>query len=243
MRTAMLITATFTALWLAPVAARAQDEAQRLLEQADRYRAGWPAFLALVRIDNFDRDRLVESADFEVSVKGENSLVKFLSPKSKGQSLLMRGDDLWFLLPSVARPVRITPIQRLLGNTSNGDLARLRYAVDYTATVAGEETIDGVACIVLDLIAKRKSATYQRVRYAVRKSDAMPVRAECFVGSGKHLKTAFFEAPRQFAGREVISRIRILDALRSTSTTVMEFTAFAPRELPDKIFSPVRTSS
>ena len=30
----------------------------------------------------------LEEADFEVSVKGENSLVKFLSVRSKGQSLL-----------------------------------------------------------------------------------------------------------------------------------------------------------
>lgn len=227
---------------LTPVGAFAQiDDAARLLERADRFRSGWPAFVVRTRIDNFDGDRLVESAEFAVSVKGENSLVRFLSPKTKGQSLLMRGDDLWFFLPSVTRPVRITPIQRLLGNTSNGDLARLRYAIDYTATIEGEESIDGVPGVILDLRARRKGATYQRVRYAVRRSDAMPLRAECFVGSGKHLKTAYFSEPRQFAGRLIVSRLVIHDRLKAASRTVMEFVEFTPRELPDKIFNPVRT--
>ena len=138
-----------------------------------------------VRLTNYDADRVTEEAEFEVSVKGDNSLVRFLSVRSKGQSLLMRGDDMWFFLPAVARPVRITPIQRLLGNVSNGDLARLRYAVDYDATIEGDADAGGVTCTVLDLRARRKGATYQRVRYFLRKSDARPVRAEYFLTSGK----------------------------------------------------------
>ena len=104
-----------------------------------------------------------------MSVKGENSLVRFLSVRSKGQSLLMRGDDMWFFLPAVARPVRITPIQRLLGNVSNGDLARLRYALDYDATVEGRRTSMAAVRRCWSFARKRKGATYQRVRYFVRR--------------------------------------------------------------------------
>ena len=141
------------------LSARADGEASRLLALADGFRGGLDSGVVSVKLTNFEADRVVEEAGFEVSVKGDNSLVKFLSLKSKGQSLLMRGDDMWFFLPAVARPVRITPIQRLLGNVSNGDLARLRYGVDYDATVEGEADADGVRCVVLDLGAKRKAAT------------------------------------------------------------------------------------
>src|SRR5215212_7394618 len=130
---------------------RAADEAARLLAQADGFRGAVESGVVRVTVTNRDGGRVLEAADFEVSVKGENSLVRFLAVKSKGQSLLMRGDDMWFFLPAVARPVRITPIQRLLGNVSNGDLARLRYAIDYDASIEGEAEAAGVTCTVLDL--------------------------------------------------------------------------------------------
>ena len=220
---------------------RADGEAARLLALADGFRGGLDSGVVSVKLTNFEADRVVEEAGFEVSVKGDNSLVKFLSLKSKGQSLLMRGDDMWFFLPAVARPVRITPIQRLLGNVSNGDLARLRYGVDYAATVEGDADADGIPCVVLDLRAKRKAATYQRVRYFVRKSDARPVRAEYFLTSGKPIKTATFGELKNMGGRPTLTRIEIHDATHPASKTTIDFLAITPRALPDKLFSPSRS--
>jgi hypothetical protein len=238
--TEALVAVTMLALFVAP--AGAQTTAQDLLERADRFRGGWPSVVQHTRIDNYDGDTLVESADLEVSLKGDNSVVRFLSVKNKGQSLLMRGDDMWYFLPSVARPIRITPMQRLLGNASNGDVARVRYAIDYEPAIAGEETIDGTRCVVLELRAKRKGATYQRMRYAVRQTDAQPVRAEFFLGSGKQTKTAFFEGPRVEAGRTVMTRLVIYDHIKAQSKTIMQFSDFVPRELADKLFNPARSA-
>jgi outer membrane lipoprotein-sorting protein len=224
----------------APAAAPA-DEAARLLARADSYRGGWPSFVVRTRITNVERDGRTDSADFDVSVKGENSYVKFLSPRSKGQALLMRGDDMWVFLPDVARPVRITPIQRLLGNVANGDIARVQYAIDYDATIDGAETVDGVACTVLMLAARRPGATYQRIRYVVRADTAMPVAAEFFLTSGKAFKRARFEAPREMAGRTILTRLVIEDAVRTAERSVMEFLDMAPRPLPDKLFNAART--
>jgi outer membrane lipoprotein-sorting protein len=212
-----------------------------LLKQSDEFRGAWPSLRVRTRIDNFEHDALSETADFDVAVKGENSLVTFLSPKTKGQSLLMRGDDMWIYLPSVARGVRITPIQRLLGNASNGDLARLRYAIDYAPSLAGEDTVNGVPCLILELQAARKSATYQRIKYAVRKTDAMPQKADFFLASGRHIKTAFFDEPKTFDGRTIITRITIYDDLKTSSKTVMLFQDFTPQRIDDKLFNPSRT--
>jgi putative ABC transport system permease protein len=222
--------------------AKAPDaKAMTILKQADEFRGAWGSLRVKTRIDNYENDKLSESADFDVAIKGENSLVTFLSPRTKGQSLLMRGDDMWIYLPSVSRGVRITPIQRLLGNASNGDLARLRYAIDYAPTVAGEEDVNGVPCVILDLQASRKAATYQRIRYAVRKTDSMPVKADFFLASGRHIKTAFFDEPKVFDGRPTITRILIYDDLKSSSKTVMLFDDFQPQRIDDKIFNPSRS--
>jgi outer membrane lipoprotein-sorting protein len=232
---------TMAAIVALGVPMRADEDAAKLLAAADGFRGGFASGIVEVKLTNYDVDRVVEEAGFEVSVKGENSLVRFLSVRSKGQSLLMRGDDMWLFLPAVARPVRITPIQRLLGNVSNGDLARLRYALDYDAAVAGEEDVAGVACTVLELTAKRKGATYQRVRYLVRKTDARPVRAEYFLTSGKAIKTAVFGELREMNGRPTLTRIDIRDALHPESRTTIDFITLTPRALPDKLFSPVRS--
>jgi putative ABC transport system permease protein len=237
--TEALVAVTMIVLFVAP--AGAQSDAQQILERADRFRGGWPSVVQQTRIDNYDGETLLESADFEVSLKGENSVVRFLSAKNKGQTLLMRGDDMWYFLPSVARPIRITPIQRLLGNASNGDIARVRYSIDYEPAIAGEETIEGTRCTLLELRAKRKGATYQRMRYAVRQADAQPVRAEFFLASGKQTKTAFFQAPRTESGQTVMTRLVIYDHIKDRSKTIMQFSGFKPRDLPDKLFNPARS--
>ena len=47
----------------------------------------------------------------------------------------MLGDDMWVYLPDTSRPVRITPLERLSGDASNGDVARTNYAVDYSPSI------------------------------------------------------------------------------------------------------------
>jgi outer membrane lipoprotein-sorting protein len=228
---------TFAALIALSTAVSATDKAAELLQRADGFRATFDAFVVRVTLTNTDGGQVVDEADFEVSVKADNSLVRFLSVRSKGQSLLMRGDAMWLFLPSVARPVRITPIQRLMGNVSNGDLARLRYADDYDATMDGETVVDGQPCDVLDLRARRKAATYQRVRYVLRKADARPVRAEYFLTSGKPVKRATFSELREMAGRPILSRVVIEDAQRPASKTTIDFISIALQALPDKLFN------
>ena len=235
-----LIATVVTALVAFATVTTAADRAADLLQRADAYRATFDAFVVRVKLTNTEAGRVVDDGDFEVSVKGDNSLVRFLAARSKGQSLLMRGDDMWLFLPAVARPVRITPIQRLMGNVSNGDLARLRYAADYDASLDGEEIIDGEPCDVLELRARRKAATYQRVRYVVRRADARPISAEYFLTSGKPVKRAVFSGLREMGGRPILSRTIIEDADRPESRTTIDFVAIILKPLPDKLFSVVR---
>ncbi|HEX9365736.1 MAG TPA: hypothetical protein VF921_03865, partial [Vicinamibacterales bacterium] len=62
---------------------RADGHADRLLALADGFRGGLDSGVVGVRLTNYDAGRVVEEADFEVSVKGDKSLVRFLSLKSK----------------------------------------------------------------------------------------------------------------------------------------------------------------
>lgn len=212
-------------------------DAEALLRQSDLYRNGWPSFILRVKITHYESNKQDEEKLYEVSQKGaEKSYVEFLSPREKGEHLLMLGDDMWMYLPDTSRPVRITPLERLNGDASNGDVAHTNYAVDYSPAYLREEKVGDENCYVLDLTAKRKGATYQRIRYWLRVQDARPVKAEFYLTSGKHIKTATFDEYAMIGGRLQLRRWTLYDEIRHNSHSVLEYSGIAPRELPDKLF-------
>lgn len=137
--------------------------ADDILRFSDRSRNGWDTYFVRTTIKNYEENELKEEGVFDVSMKGmDKTLVKFLNADVKGQYLLMIDDDMWIYMPNTRKPIRITPLQRLMGNASNGDVARTRYAQDYTASFKREENSDGVQCYVLELNAKRDGANVQK---------------------------------------------------------------------------------
>ena len=220
----------------------ANPDAEALLKRSDAYRNGWPSYVVHVKITNYESGKADEEKLYEVSQKGtEKTYVEFLSPREKGQHLLMLGDDMWVYLPDTSRPVRITPLERLSGDASNGDVARTNYAVDYTPVYLRTEKVGDADCYVLDLTAKRKGATYQRILYWLRVQDARPVRAEFYLTSGKHIKSATFDEYLQTGGKSLLRRLTLYDEIRHNSHSVLEYSGSAPRDLPDKLFYQGRT--
>lgn len=211
--------------------------AEKLLQRSDAYRNGWPSFVVHVKITDYDAGKPDEEHLYEVSQKGtDKTYVEFMSPREKGRHLLMVGDDMWVYLPDTSRPVRITPLERLTGDASNGDVARTNYAVDYTPVFLRSEKVGVVDCDVLELTAKRKGATYQRILYWLREEDARPVRAEFYLTSGKHIKSATFDEYTESNGRAQLHKLTLYDEIRHTSHSVLEYSGSAPRTLPDKLF-------
>jgi len=212
-------------------------DAEALLKRSDLFRNGWPSYVLRVKITNFESGKADEEALYDVSQKGtDKTYVEFMSPRDKGRHLLMLGDDMWVYLPDTSRPVRITPLERLSGDASNGDVARTNYSVDYTPVYVRTEKVGAENCYVLDLTAKRKGSTYQRILYWVRTEDARPVRAEFYLTSGKHIKSATFDDYLTVAGKPQLHRLTLYDEIRHNSHSVLEYSGIAPRELPDKLF-------
>ena len=110
------------------------------------------------------------------------------------------------------------------GQASNGDIAATNYAADYEAKLVAEEKLDGELCYVLDLTARHKRTTYDKIRYWVSVARGVGVKAEFYSLSGKLLKTATFSYDNsiQYAGSSVpfISRMLIKDALIDSETTM-----------------------
>ena len=212
--------------------------ADEILRLSDRSRNGWDSFFVRTVIKNYEDHALKDEGAFDVSMKGmDKTLVKFLNADVKGEYLLMVDDDMWIYMPNTRKPIRITPLQRLMGNASNGDVARTRYAEDYTASFNGEENFDGTPCYVLTLKAKRDGATYKKIDYWVAKDSYRPLKAEIYLISGMHYKSIHFDRFEEFSGRTLVSQLTITDRLRGGRTTVMIYTGYAPKEIPEKYFN------
>jgi len=212
-------------------------DAETLLKRSDNFRNGWPSYVLKVKITNYESDKSDEEKLYTVSQKGtDRTYVEFMSPRDKGRHLLMLGDDMWIYLPDTSRPIRITPLERLSGDASNGDVARTNYAVDYSPVYLRTEKQGSEQCFVLELKARRKGATYQRILYWLRVEDARPVRAEFFLTSGKHIKTATFDDYAPSAGKMLLRRLTLYDEIRHNSHSVLEYSGATPRDLPDKLF-------
>jgi outer membrane lipoprotein-sorting protein len=216
----------------------AAPDPEALLAQSDMSRNGWDSYEVLTTIRNYIDGELKEEGSYGTSIKGaDKTLVKFLNVDVKGQYLLMLEDAMWIYMPNTRKPIRITPLQRLLGNASNGDVARTRYAADYAPSLKGEETVDGVPCYILNLDAKREGATYNRVELWVRKEDSRPRKAEIYLTSGKHYKTIFYDTFAVMRDRLLLTQMTIFDRLREGSKTVMTFSGYTPKEIPEKNFN------
>ncbi len=215
----------------------ATPDAAALLKQSDRFRNGWPSFVVHVKITDFAEGKPDEQHLYEVSQKGtDKTYVEFMSPREKGEHLLMLGDDMWVYLPDTSRPVRITPLERLTGDASNGDVARTNYATDYSPAYLRTEKVGSVDCNVLELTAKRKGATYQRILFWIRVEDARPVKAEFYLTSGKHIKSATFDEYGLVGGQMLLLRLTLYDQILHNSHSVLEYSGATPRALSDKLF-------
>lgn len=210
------------------------EDATAILHRSDAYRGSMDNFSIDVELTSFEGTRAEESK-FRVYGKGsDKSVVEFLAPATeKGRYLLMLRDAMWIYLPSSSRPVRISPMQRLMGQASNGDVARTTFTVDYDAKSASEE---GDAWVV-ELEAKDPAVSYKRVRLWIDKTSYEPRRADFYVASGKLLKRAHYKKFGMMAGRRVVTEIEIEDLLRAGNRTVMRYANLAARNNADKMFS------
>jgi outer membrane lipoprotein-sorting protein len=223
----MLITLLFA------VSLRAEDATQ-ILQRVDAARNPLSSFsveVALTSITSIS----TESSKFRVYAKGsDRSVVEFVAPATeKGKYLLMLRDAMWIYMPSASRPIRISPLQRLMGQASNGDVARTSFTTDYNATnLTTEED-----AWVVELTAKDPSVSYNRVRLWVDKKTYEPRRADFYVVSGKLIKRAFYREYGEMNGRRTVTRVEIEDLLRAGNRTVMQYANLTQRENPEKMFT------
>ena len=222
-------------------AAAAQD-VPTLLKAADKYRMSSDNMQVDTQISVFNTDGSPDKERrYTVFAQAKHqSLVLMQSPAEKGQKVLMLGDDFWLLMPGSQRPLRITPMQKLLGDASTGDIATMSWADDYSGTLAGEEPCGEPAqpCQHLSLTAARKGVTYQRIELWLGKARHEPLKADLYVQSDKLAKQARFIVDKPSAPTQVTEML-LRDQLTTKKETQVRYLARKEHTVPESWLNPM----
>ena len=233
--------ALFAAVAIAASGAFAQD-VSALLKAADKYRMSSDNMQVETQISVFNTDGSPDKERrYTVFAQAKHqSLVLMQSPAEKGQKVLMLGDDFWLLMPGSQRPLRITPMQKLLGDASTGDIATMSWAEDYSGTVAGEDRCGEPeqACVHLSLSAARKGVTYQRIELWLGKAKHEPVKADLYVQSDKLAKQARFVMDKATAPTAVTAML-LRDQLTNKKETQVRYLGRKEHTVPEAWLNPM----
>src|SRR5438105_6270394 len=232
-------------LGLRTLAAAAAPDAQAILAASDAVRNPAKPFAVTVTLIEYRSAKQTDANTLTVYSKADNasgqyrSLIRFVAPQRDINKLMLKnGNDLWFFDPASQASIRLSPQQRLLGQASNGDVVTINLAKDYKAALEGDEDLtDGERvmrhCHKLALAAVSPDVTYHRVEMWVDTTSARPVKARFFAESGHLLKTAYYRKFQPQLGRERPTEVVIIDGLDPGWVTVMRYSDYAWREVPD----------
>lgn len=148
----------------------------------------------------------------------------FFEPAAaKGQEMLRVGDNMWVYMPNLKRSIRIAARESFQGGDfNNGDIMRVNYVADYNSKLGAS---DDATAWLLELTAKTKEATYDRIKLWMSKDRRLPVRAEYYAASGKLLRSAKFDAIKTIRGLERPMHITMRNELatqRYSEITVLD---------------------
>ncbi len=231
--------ALFILLSLPAVLVCAGENADSILRAADAYRSSGQPSKIVMDIDLYKGGELDSQKTFDVYTKpNKRSLVIYTSSKEVGQKVLMLDDKYWLFMPRSRRPIRITPLQKLLGEASTGDVASLSWSDEYRGDIADAAAeVDGRPAIMLQLLSKRKGTSYERIELWVAQQNYRPLKANLYLKSGKLAKQASYEVGK-LRDRDAVVKMTLTDKISLQQQTVISYLDVEPKSIPNKLYNP-----
>jgi len=216
-------------------------EPKEIILRADEYRQPFRQMKVTSKLTSFHDNKVFKEATYEVLIKGnDRALVVAVDGGEKGQKVLMLNEGFWMRFPNSGRAIRITPMQRLMGDASYGDLGKMSWANDYRVVFhpeGGENKVGQTPAWRLLLSSQKKSAVYEKIDLWVNKDNFQPLQADFYLSSGKNFKRAKFGTPELKHGRFIILETTFVDMLNKKNHTVMKFQDLKEVDINDRIFN------
>ena len=226
--------------------------AQVSLRQVDGFRSPFPESKVSISATNLTSSGGQQAPKkFEVYLnKRDESIVEMLTGSEAGRFVLITDTSLYLYIPSTNRPVRISPLQRLTGEANFGDIGRLTLDGSYKITSRSKDSApagppQNVRFALsksnnvekLTLQATKRTSTYAKITLWIDAKSGQPIRADFFLTSGKHIKSAWYSKPERFNGRMVSLKLALSNPKPPFKTTILSTTAAEQRSFSRRLFS------
>ena len=230
---------TLTATLLVALGASLPSAAQAdILEALDRLRIAEGDVRVMTEVTLYEHDEATRQTVYEVYAGSDRrSLAIARGARDDGQKVLMLDDQFYLFMPDSRRQIRITPMQRLLGEASTGDISSLRWSEDYT--LANRDALgDGRDQLTLE--AARSGLSYQRLELVIteRQERWIPLSATFYLPSGRVAKEATFEVEEDAVGELRLTAMVLQDRIQDHKRTVIRYLSVEPHDIPESWFNP-----
>jgi outer membrane lipoprotein-sorting protein len=211
-------------------------DGMQLLKQVDRNLnpESYESYRKLINIEPDGRKK--EYTLFTVKKGVDKVASLFIAPASeKGRSTLRVGDNMWFYIPNVGKPIRITSLQSVVGGVfNNADILQLDYAAEYDVEKVEEQGNE----YLLHLKAKTKTVAYDRIRLRADKEKKLPTKIECLTEAGMLIKTLYFKDVKDFGNGILRPAIIETDSpLYKNYKSIMILAKIKARDFKDEVFT------
>ena len=171
----------------------------------------------------------------EITMKGwamgrEYSLILITAPaRDKGQAFLKRTKEMWNWQPSIDRVVKLPPsmmLQSWMGSDfTNDDLVKESSVVnDYTQTLEGDSTINGISVYKIVLIPKPDApVVWGKVIAFIDKKEFNQLLVYYYDEEDELVNTMILSEIKNMGGRLLPTRLEMIPADNPNQKTIIEY--------------------
>lgn len=220
-----------------------QPSADEILDKVDQNMSSENRVFESTMIIHGKRgSRSISSRSYSVGDK--QSYTEYLAPaREKGTKMLKLEDKLWIYSPSTDRIIQISGHmlrQSVMGSDlSYEDMMDDRKLSEiYTASVIGNEEIDGRPTWILELKAKIDDVAYARRKVWIDTERYVPLKEELYAKSGQLLKRSTLSDVEKIEGRWFPRTIVFKNMLNQGDGTEFKMTSIKfNQKIPDDLFT------
>jgi outer membrane lipoprotein-sorting protein len=164
-----------------------------------------------------------------VAQGADKAFVEFTNPEDRGTRYLKLGKELWIYFPKEQDTVKISGHMLkdgMMGSDVSFEdaLESQDYKQKYSASMKGDDTVDGRACRVLELVARTSSAAYDRRVLWIDAERYVTLKEEMYAKSGRLLKESRTLEVTKVGSRWFAAKTEVVSKLRANTKTVFAMT-------------------
>lgn len=200
--------------------------AEQIIEEMDRVET-FRTSSSTGRIITNDRFGEKVSEFIAYSRGTEDSLIEFTSLAERGQKILRTQKNLYLFYPDANELIRLQGAalrQSLLGSDISYEDMTSEHSTldDYNASLEGTETYEGREVYVVRLEGKTRKVAYPTQVLYIDTETFLVWKGEYSTASGRLLKEMTVLETMELEDRVIPSRSKIVDVMKSDSSTIME---------------------